>query len=133
MIQLTPAILFFFTTVWVASVVAVLIISAVSLLGLALVPLVNKAFYNEVIQFLVALAVGCLTGDAFLHLLPHVSPSEKDSNATTPSHLHGILVAFIQQTSGAIVYFQIRRLCPLSFFKGYYQWGSTFPFPFPRR
>ncbi len=52
---------------------AVVIISAVGLLGVAVVPLVNKTYYNDVIQFLVALAVGCLTGDAFLHLLPHVS------------------------------------------------------------
>uniref|UniRef100_A0A5K3EHM3 Zinc transporter ZIP10 n=1 Tax=Mesocestoides corti TaxID=53468 RepID=A0A5K3EHM3_MESCO len=57
--------------VWIASVVAVVIISAVGLLGVAVVPLVNKSYYNDVIQFLVALAVGCLTGDAFLHLLPH--------------------------------------------------------------
>uniref|UniRef100_A0A0X3PPJ3 Zinc transporter foi n=1 Tax=Schistocephalus solidus TaxID=70667 RepID=A0A0X3PPJ3_SCHSO len=57
--------------VWIASTVGVVIISAVGLLGVAIVPLVNKKFYNDVIQFLVALAVGCLTGDAFLHLLPH--------------------------------------------------------------
>ncbi|KAL5963387.1 Zinc transporter ZIP10 [Taenia solium] len=57
--------------VWVASTIAVVIISAVGLLGVAVVPLVNKSYYNDVIQFLVALAVGCLTGDAFLHLLPH--------------------------------------------------------------
>ncbi|VDL90025.1 unnamed protein product [Schistocephalus solidus] len=56
---------------WIASTVGVVIISAVGLLGVAIVPLVNKKFYNDVIQFLVALAVGCLTGDAFLHLLPH--------------------------------------------------------------
>lgn len=57
--------------VWIWSTVAVVIISAVGLLGVAVVPLVNKTYYNDVIQFLVALAVGCLTGDAFLHLLPH--------------------------------------------------------------
>ncbi|VUZ51599.1 unnamed protein product [Hymenolepis diminuta] len=57
--------------VWIWSTVAVVIISAVGLLGVAVVPLVNKSYYNDVIQFLVALAVGCLTGDAFLHLLPH--------------------------------------------------------------
>ncbi|KAM7538183.1 hypothetical protein Aperf_G00000078500 [Anoplocephala perfoliata] len=57
--------------VWIWSTVAVIIISAVGLLGVAVVPLVNKKHYNDVIQFLVALAVGCLTGDAFLHLLPH--------------------------------------------------------------
>ena len=51
------------------------IISAVGLLGVAVVPLVQKSFFNSVIQYLVAVAVGTLTGDAFLHLMPHVSGS----------------------------------------------------------
>lgn len=39
----------------------------------ALVPLMSRSFYNVVTQFLIALSVGSLTGDAFLHLIPHVS------------------------------------------------------------
>ncbi|KAM7537410.1 hypothetical protein Aperf_G00000078517 [Anoplocephala perfoliata] len=57
--------------VWIWSTVAVVIISALSLLGAVMAPLTNKKYYNDFLQFLVALAVGCLTGDAFLHLLPH--------------------------------------------------------------
>lgn len=59
--------------VWVAATIAIIIISMVGLLGVAVVPLVQKSYYNQVLQFLVALAVGALTGDAMLHLLPHVS------------------------------------------------------------
>ncbi|VDO67006.1 unnamed protein product [Schistosoma margrebowiei] len=33
----------------------------------------SRSFYNVVTQFLIALAVGSLAGDAFLHLIPHVS------------------------------------------------------------
>ena len=44
-----------------------------SLLGVILVPLMNRVFFKFLLSFLVALAVGTLSGDAFLHLLPHVS------------------------------------------------------------
>ena len=43
------------------------------LLSLAIIPLTSKVIYNHLLQFLVALAIGSLTGDATLHLLPHVS------------------------------------------------------------
>ena len=42
------------------------------LLSLAIIPLTSKVIYNHLLQFLVALAIGSLTGDATLHLLPHV-------------------------------------------------------------
>ena len=62
-------------TVWGYAFVAVTIISLVGLLGVAVVPVMQKVFYNHLLQFLVALAVGSLIGDALLHLLPHVSYS----------------------------------------------------------
>ena len=57
---------------WLCASLAILGISLVGLLSVAIIPLTSKVFYNHLLQFLVALAVGSLTGDACLHLLPHV-------------------------------------------------------------
>lgn len=62
---------------WVCSIAAVILISACGILALAIIPVMQKKFYKPLIQFLVALAVGTLAGDALLHLLPH---------AMTPHH-----------------------------------------------
>ena len=64
---------FLCVSVWGFSLLSVTIISLVGLLCVAIVPLTRKVYFNHVIQFLVSVAVGSLTGDALLHLLPHVS------------------------------------------------------------
>ncbi|XP_056146064.1 zinc transporter ZIP10 [Lampris incognitus] len=57
--------------VWVWGFVSVTIISLLSLLGVVLVPILNQSCFKFLLTFLVALAVGTLSGDALLHLLPH--------------------------------------------------------------
>ncbi|XP_074544327.1 zinc transporter ZIP6 [Halichoeres trimaculatus] len=59
------------TTAWIWGFISITIISLLSLLGVVLIPLMNKVFYKFLLSFLVALAVGTLSGDAFLHLIPH--------------------------------------------------------------
>ncbi|KYN13035.1 Zinc transporter foi [Trachymyrmex cornetzi] len=59
--------------VWVYSTVSIFVISLSGLLGVVVIPIMGKNYYHHVLQFLVALAVGTLTGDAFIHLLPHAS------------------------------------------------------------
>ncbi|XP_011880537.1 PREDICTED: zinc transporter foi-like isoform X3 [Vollenhovia emeryi] len=65
--------------VWVYSIVSIFVISLSGLLGVVVIPIMGKNYYHHVLQFLVALAVGTLTGDAFIHLLPH---------AMMPQHEH---------------------------------------------
>ncbi|CAI2727647.1 unnamed protein product [Schistosoma spindalis] len=56
---------------FLAAVGAVFLVSFSGLIVVCLVPLMSRSFYNVVTQFLIALAVGSLAGDAFLHLIPH--------------------------------------------------------------
>ena len=65
--------LLLFFIVWGSSISAVIVISISGLVVVALVPLMSRKIYNVVTQFLIALSVGSLIGDAFLHLIPHVS------------------------------------------------------------
>jgi len=61
-------------TVWGGAIVAVTVISLVGLAAVVLIPVMSHStFYNHLLHFLVAVAIATLTGDAFLHLLPHVS------------------------------------------------------------
>ena len=62
------------TVVWVSATVAVTVISLVGLLAVIIIPFMSRRnFYNHLLHFLVDVAIATLTGDALLHLLPHVS------------------------------------------------------------
>ncbi|XP_012252567.2 zinc transporter foi [Athalia rosae] len=71
--------------VWIYSSISILIISLCGLLGVVVIPVMNKTYYHQLIQFLVALAVGTLCGDALIHLLPHAMMS---SSGHSHSHEH---------------------------------------------
>ncbi len=58
-------------TVWLYSTLAIVLVSLCGLLGIAVIPIMDMHFYHHALQFLVALAVGTLAGDALLHLMPH--------------------------------------------------------------
>lgn len=59
-------------TAWVGGFLSITLISLLALVGVVLIPLMNRVCFNFLLSFLVALAVGTLSGDAFLHLIPHV-------------------------------------------------------------
>nr|XP_033786545.1 zinc transporter ZIP6 [Geotrypetes seraphini] len=68
---------------WIGGVIAISIISFLSLLGIIFVRLMNRVFFKFLQSFLVALAVGALSGDAFLHLLPHSHARNHHHHDTT--------------------------------------------------
>lgn len=76
--------------VWGFSITAVCIISLVGLLGVAVIPIMQKVFYNHLLQFLVAMAVGALSGDAMLHLLPHAFSGGHGDEASGHKHAHDV-------------------------------------------
>lgn len=57
---------------WAGAVGSVLVISITGLATISIIPCLKNNVYKVAIQYLVALAVGTLVGDALLHLLPHV-------------------------------------------------------------
>ena len=66
------------TLVWIYSTLALIGISLCGLFGVIVIPIVDKFYYFYVLQFFMALAVGTLTGDALLHLLPHAMKPKND-------------------------------------------------------
>lgn len=76
-------------SVWLYSTLSIIIISACGLLGVLVIPIMQQHYYQHLIQFLVALAVGTLSGDALLHLLPHAMMNHShDSTTSADGHDH---------------------------------------------
>ncbi|XP_014240181.1 zinc transporter foi [Cimex lectularius] len=69
---------------WVYASISVVLISLCGLLAVAVIPLMQMSLYQGLLQFLVALAVGTLCGDALLHLLPHAMMTSHPHH-----HAHG--------------------------------------------
>lgn len=74
------------TAVWVYSTLCILVISACGLLGVAVIPIMDLTYYQQILQFLVALAIGTLSGDAMLHLLPHALAPDEHGHGRKHSH-----------------------------------------------
>lgn len=59
-------------TLWLYGTAAVVFISVCGLLAITTIPKIASHHHGDILQLLVGLAIGTLTSDALLHLLPHV-------------------------------------------------------------
>ncbi|NXI41151.1 S39AA protein, partial [Galbula dea] len=75
---------------WLCGIVSITVISLLSLLGVILIPIINQWCFKFLLTFLVALAVGTMSGDALLHLLPHVSHVHEHERSHGRAHGHGV-------------------------------------------
>ncbi|KAL0964084.1 hypothetical protein UPYG_G00318310 [Umbra pygmaea] len=120
--------------VWMCGFVSITIISLLSLLGVILVPILNQGCFKFLLTFLVALAVGTLSGDALLHLMPHSQGehdhSHSEAENTSDTEKMDMLAAFdgvwkgLTALSGIYLLFIIEHC--LGMFKHYKDAGGTF-------
>lgn len=75
-------------TAWLCGIISITVISLLSLLGVILIPIINQGCFKFLLTFLVALAVGTMSGDALLHLLPHSQGAHNHSHHEEGNHEH---------------------------------------------
>ena len=80
--------------VWIYAIVSVIIVSALSLIGIATFAFNKKILYS-VLRYMVSFAVGALFGDAFIHLLPESFEKLGANLATSLYVIAGILIFFV--------------------------------------
>ncbi|HLF53965.1 MAG TPA: ZIP family metal transporter [Candidatus Nanoarchaeia archaeon] len=81
-------------SIWIYSIISVLIVSAVSLVGIISLGL-NLQSLQKVMTFLVSLAAGTLLGDAMIHLLPEIVEESGFTLAISLYFISGVFIFFI--------------------------------------
>ena len=83
------------SSVWVATLAAVSLISLLSLSG-AMFLVGREALLRRLLIFLIAFAAGALLGDAFLHILPEIAESTGGFDlGTSLAILSGVVMFFV--------------------------------------
>ena len=79
--------------IWAYSIISVLIVSSISLIGVVALA-VNEVRLRKIIFLLVALAVGALFGDVFIHLIPEIFQNSTRITVSALAIIGGILIFF---------------------------------------
>uniref|UniRef100_A0A1B0GNR5 Uncharacterized protein n=1 Tax=Phlebotomus papatasi TaxID=29031 RepID=A0A1B0GNR5_PHLPP len=95
----------------ILATVAILIISLCGLVGIAIVPLMKYQAYQDILHFLVALAVGTLVGDALMHLMPHAFEAEEESSS---GHSHSSTWICFGTFASALFMYSLENLLSLA-------------------
>ena len=82
------------TSIWIYTLVSVLIVSAVSLVGILTIA-IKQAYIKRILLFFVSFAAGALLGDVFIHLLPELVESGEFGIKTSLFILGGIILFFV--------------------------------------
>ncbi|KAG8039597.1 hypothetical protein G9C98_008240 [Cotesia typhae] len=122
--------------VWVYSTISIVVISLCGLLGVAVIPVMGKSYYHQLIQFLVALAIGTLCGDALIHLLPHAMmvPHSHDEGNTVhveinseDSHNSNMWKGLVAMIGLIMFFFMEKALSMISEWRKYRQRKNKLP------
>ena len=80
-------------TIWVQTLLAVGVVSGVSLVGALTLVLASRVL-NRILLVLISFAAGALLGDAFIHLLPEIAESDRGFDLTASIAVLGGITAF---------------------------------------
>lgn len=90
--------------VWGMGILFVTIISLCSLLGVSVMPMMDKAFYKQLLTVLIGLAVGSLSASSLFHLIPQAfSLMDNDTH-------HKYLSICLYVWGGIWVFFMVERI-----------------------
>ncbi|XP_070565027.1 metal cation symporter ZIP14-like [Ptychodera flava] len=98
--------------IWGYSFLCVTIINLCSLIGVIVVPFMNKKYYQYLLMFLICLAVGTLSGSALLHLIPEAHGIQPDMEYLLKSLtvIGGIYLFFLTEKLMKIYVVRKKRL-----------------------
>lgn len=80
--------------IWLYTILSVLIVSAISLIGVATL-MVNKEKLEKFLMYFVSFSVGALLGDVFIHIIPEISGEAGFAASSGLLILAGIVLFFV--------------------------------------